>query len=32
MVLTPELTLERVYARGHSMVVDGKACVKGTFE
>lgn len=32
MVLTPEFTLERVYARGRSMVVRGKACVKGTFE
>ena len=32
MVLTPELVLERVYARGRSMVVGGKACVKGTFE
>lgn len=32
IVLTPELTLERVYAGGRCMVVGGKACVKGTFE
>lgn len=32
MVLTPELTIERVYARGRKMVDDGRACVKGTFE
>lgn len=32
IVLTPELSLERVYAGGRCMVVGGKACVKGTFE
>lgn len=32
MVLTPELTIERVYAGGRIMVAEGKACVKGTFE
>lgn len=32
LVMTPELRIEQVYARGKRMVVDGKACVKGTFE
>ncbi|NDO81162.1 beta-aspartyl-peptidase [Citrobacter sp. NCU1] len=32
LVMTPELRIEQVYAHGKRMVVDGKACVKGTFE
>lgn len=32
LVMTPELRIEQVYARGKLMVKDGKACVKGTFE
>lgn len=32
LVLTPELRIEQVFARGKRMVMDGKACVKGTFE
>ncbi len=32
VVMTPELRIEQVYARGKLMVKDGKACVKGTFE
>jgi len=32
LVLTPELRIEQVFARGKCMVADGKACVKGTFE
>ncbi|ALR74817.1 beta-aspartyl-peptidase [[Enterobacter] lignolyticus] len=32
LVLTPELRIEQVFARGKRMVEDGKACVKGTFE
>ncbi len=31
-LMTPELRIEQVYARGKLMVKDGKACVKGTFE
>lgn len=30
--MTPELEIEQVYAHGKQMVVDGKACVKGSFE
>lgn len=32
LVMTPELCIEQVYAHGKRMVVDGKACVKGSFE
>ncbi|NUU65126.1 beta-aspartyl-peptidase [Enterobacteriaceae bacterium BIT-l23] len=32
LVLTPELRIDQVYARGKRMVIHGKACVKGTFE
>ncbi len=32
LVMTPELRIEQVYARGKLMVKDGKATVKGTFE
>lgn len=32
LVMTPELRIEQVYARGKLMVKDGKACVNGTFE
>ena len=32
LVMTPELCIEQVYTHGKQMVVDGKACVKGTFE
>lgn len=32
LVMTPELRIEQVYARGKLMVKDGKACVKGTSE
>lgn len=32
LVMTPELRIEQVFAHGKRMVVDGKACVKGTFE
>ncbi|WP_058911417.1 beta-aspartyl-peptidase [Entomohabitans teleogrylli] len=32
LVMTPDLVIDRVYARGRLMVKDGVACVKGTFE
>lgn len=32
VVLTPDLAIHQVYARGRLMVQEGKACVKGTFE
>jgi beta-aspartyl-dipeptidase (metallo-type) len=32
LVMTQDLRIEQVYAHGKPMVMDGKACVKGTFE
>ena len=32
VVLTPDLAIHQVYARGRLMVQEGNACVKGTFE